>query len=598
MDPARSRSESADGDLPASADTTGMVALDQAARGTITEGVALLDTDWFAMDLTGGSAYQIQILGALGADCTLLAPIIESVRDASGRTVPGTEWWIEDRGPWYRLTFTPESDGRYYIAVVGEANYAGVGTYIVALTGGAAGHADRIAAIGSQGCFPEPPTGLGLSDVTGGSVTLSWTAPAHSGISGYKILRGTDASSLSVIVKDTGGTATRYVDAGVSPSTAYFYAVVALSAAGEAAPSLTASATTPDTGNVERSTAVPGSPGLTLTPSFDQVTLDWTAPTGDAVTGYRIWRGPDADSLSVLVSDTASTATSYVDDTVEAETTYNYAVAALNANGEGEQSTSSIATLSAPRIINVPRSEPQIAAQQSFSDNPVVTFASNLGQTSAGSSNEEFNFEVLGSFEVHLQQSFTTGPDGAGFLLHSFGFEARQRNDSLFVSLWTDEEGAPGRKLADLGRLDSGTSYTDYALDYLDVFLFPSTTYWVRFEVSPCAYTQYLGDNHAANDLLPSNEFHGDGCGEPCPAGPSTAGTGERLKFRLKGRVVPIASSDGPPPIEALVSSLIGSNPRNLDDELDLRQRLPRTTVHDGILPAGLRHRIRELSGT
>ena len=195
-----------------------MVAPDQAARGRLVE-ADLWDTDWFAAELTAGRTYRIQVLGTPGVDCTLLAPIVESVHDASGTVVAGTEWWDESRELWSRLTFTPASDGRYYIAVVGEANYGGVGTYIVALTDGGSGSDERITAIGAQGCVPEAPAGLGLSEVTGGSVTLSWTAPAHSAISGYRILRGADALSLAVIAPDTGSTATSYVDAGVSPST-------------------------------------------------------------------------------------------------------------------------------------------------------------------------------------------------------------------------------------------------------------------------------------------------------------------------------------------------------------------------------------------
>ena len=241
---AQSRSEPAAGDLRGTSDTTGVVALDQAARGRLVE-TDLWDTDWFAAELTAGRAYRIQVLGTPGVDCTLLAPIVESLQDASGRVVAGTEWWDESRELWSRLTFTPASDGRYYISVVGEANYGGVGTYIVALTDGGSGSDERITSIGSQGCVPEAPAGLGLSEVTGSSVTLSWTAPAHSAISGYRILRGTDASTLSVIAPDTGSTATSYVDAGVSPSTTYVYAVVALSAAGEGAPSASASTTTP-----------------------------------------------------------------------------------------------------------------------------------------------------------------------------------------------------------------------------------------------------------------------------------------------------------------------------------------------------------------
>ena len=170
---AQSRSEPAAGDLPGTSDTTGMAALDQAARGRLTESADLWDTDWFAAELTAGRAYRIQVLGTPGVDCTLLAPIVESVHDTSGRVVAGTEWWDESRELWSSLTFTPASDGRYYIAVVGEANYGGVGTYIVALTDGGSGSDERITAIGSQGCVPEAPVSLGLSEVTGGSVTLS-----------------------------------------------------------------------------------------------------------------------------------------------------------------------------------------------------------------------------------------------------------------------------------------------------------------------------------------------------------------------------------------------------------------------------------------
>ena len=556
---AQSRSEPAAGDLPGTTDTTGLVALDQAARGRLTESAALWDTDWFAADLTAGRTYRIQVLGTPGVDCTLLAPIVESVQDASGTVVAGTEWWDESRELWSRLTFTPASDERYYISVVGEANYGGVGTYIVALTDGGSGSDERITAIGSQGCVPEAPVGLGLSEVTGGSVTLSWTAPAHSAISGYRILRGADAVSLSVIATDTGSTATSYVDASASPSTTDVYAVVALSAAGEGAPSVSASTTTTSpTPNAEAkagksgsgptlgprslppASSTPGSTSLTLTPSFDRVTLDWNTPSGDGVSGYRIWRGASAGALTVLVSDTGSTSTSYVDESVEEETTYHYAVAALNAGGAGPQSTSSIATLPAPRVTSLPTPEPEeplIAAQQqaadengimSFNDNPIVTFASNLGKPNAN--NTPAN--TLTSVEVRFRQSFTTGPGESGFLLNSFSFRAFNGNDFLIVSLWTDEGDSPGEKLAELGRVEARYRDHDYTFEYLDVFLFPSTKYWIQFQVRHADYdrkgssaqTRFSRTTATEMDTgsLPGWSFGGD------------------VKFGLKGRVAPL----------------------------------------------------------
>ena len=291
-----------------------------------------------------------------------------------------------------------------------------------------------------------------------------------------------------------------------------------------------------------------GRPALTLTPSFDRVTPDWNAPSGGGVMGYRVWRGLTAGELTVLVSDTGSTSTTYVDEAVEAETAYHYAVAAPNANGAGPQSTSSIATLRARRIINVTppvAEEPLVAAQQqSFNDNPIVTFAANLG-------GDDTLVHDVRTDNPSFQQSFTTGPGGSGFLLHSFSFRAYSANDTTIVSLWTDEGGSPGEKLAELGRIGEAGSVQDLTLEHLDQVLFPATTYWVRFEVRDKVYelldklalTRFVRSSATGLDAgsLPGWSFGGD------------------VKFALKGRVVPLTSNaDGTPSDEVLVSSLQG----------------------------------------
>ena len=257
------------------------------------------------------------------------------------------------------------------------------------------------------------------------------------------------------------------------------------------------------------------------------------------MTGYRIWRGASAGALTVLVSDTGSTSTSYVDETVEDDTTYHYAVAALNAGGAGPQSTSSIATLPAPLVTSLPTPQPEeplIAAQQqaadengimSFNDNPIVTFASNLAKPNAN--NTPAN--TLTSAEVRLRQSFTTGPGESGFLLNSFSFRAFNGNDFLIVSLWTDEGDSPGEKLAELSRVEARYSDHDYTFEYLDVFLFPSTKYWIQFQVRHAQYdikgssaqTRFSRTTATGMDTgsLPGWSFGGD------------------IKFGLKGRVVP-----------------------------------------------------------
>ena len=85
--------------------------------------------------------------------------------------------------------------------------------------------------------------------------------------------------------------------------------------------------------------ALPDKPmGLSTSPSHDSVLLAWTDPGDSSITGYQVLHGPDTDNLAVLTADTGSATTSYTDDTVEAETTYVYAIRARNVHGLGPQS--------------------------------------------------------------------------------------------------------------------------------------------------------------------------------------------------------------------------------------------------------------------
>ena len=77
------------------------------------------------------------------------------------------------------------------------------------------------------------------------------------------------------------------------------------------------------------------------------VTLNWHAPTdGTVVTGYQILRRIPATegTLSILVSDTGSTATTYTDSSLTANTRYVYRVKAVTADGLTRWSTSASAT--------------------------------------------------------------------------------------------------------------------------------------------------------------------------------------------------------------------------------------------------------------
>ena len=92
---------------------------------------------------------------------------------------------------------------------------------------------------------PAAPTSLIAARIGHSLLTLTWDDPQDDTITGYRILRGTEADNLAVINSDTASNATEYEDDTVAPETAYHYAVLARSANGEGAQSDIISATTP-----------------------------------------------------------------------------------------------------------------------------------------------------------------------------------------------------------------------------------------------------------------------------------------------------------------------------------------------------------------
>ena len=82
--------------------------------------------------------------------------------------------------------------------------------------------------------------------------------------------------------------------------------------------------------------------------AHDRLILSWDNPNDANITGYRIQRGTDANSLHTIEANTGSPSTNYADSTVEPETTYHYAVLALSQDGNGARSITSVTTLAEP----------------------------------------------------------------------------------------------------------------------------------------------------------------------------------------------------------------------------------------------------------
>jgi titin len=172
-----------------------------------------------------------------------------------------------------------------------------------------------------------------------GMVNLTWAAPVNPGISpitGYNIYRGDVPGTLSLLANVTG---TSYTDTGVEPGQTYYYQVLAVSVAGEGAPTTEIM--------VALSANLPSPPrNLTTVVGVGKITLTWQAPFddgGSSITGYKVYR-QGAEGNFNLMDTLGADSTSYVDATGTVGTTYTYYVVAINVNGQGQDSAHVTAT--------------------------------------------------------------------------------------------------------------------------------------------------------------------------------------------------------------------------------------------------------------
>ena len=182
------------------------------------------------------------------------------------------------------------------------------------------------------------PQGLAVS-LSDGNTVLTWTAATYDvdSLTGYRILRGDGYDgAMTELVADTKSLNSSWTDQNPSPG-GNVYAVQALYGK---YPSPRSNSATTAPGPVRN---------LSATAEIGRVTLDWDSPEGNvAAAGFRIRRGADEDSLSLLVADTGSAQTSHVDETVTSGETYTYSVTALSGQMHGPEVIVSAGTVPLP----------------------------------------------------------------------------------------------------------------------------------------------------------------------------------------------------------------------------------------------------------
>ena len=96
-------------------DTTGEISAGSSVNGSIE---AVGDQDWFAMDLTAGSAYRIAITGAFqsSGEFTLGYGKLYGIYDAGGNAVSGH---VDEEGA-MTWEFRPDGSGKYFVSIGGN----------------------------------------------------------------------------------------------------------------------------------------------------------------------------------------------------------------------------------------------------------------------------------------------------------------------------------------------------------------------------------------------------------------------------------------------------------------------------------------------
>lgn len=208
-----------------------------------------------------------------------------------------------------------------------------------------AGTGDQ-SAVDTASTLPEgdPPNApvINIGTITANSVRVAWAAPdsPDSPITGYRVYRAVSGGTLALV----GTTITQsFTFQGLTPATAYDFAVAAYSALGDSEQSTPAAATT------LASTFVPSPPAITNSSSTStSVTLFWSSPAahGSPITAYKVYAAEHGDTLA-LVATTGAVLT-YEVTGLPLGAQYDFAVTAVNAVGESAPS----ATLTRSTLAN------------------------------------------------------------------------------------------------------------------------------------------------------------------------------------------------------------------------------------------------------
>ncbi|MDN5852026.1 MAG: hypothetical protein L0K86_04115, partial [Actinomycetia bacterium] len=205
---------------------------------------------------------------------------------------------------------------------------------------------------------PAQPEGLEVTE-EGGTAVLNWDNNTDPDFGYYKVYRSINNPNVDVSGNPikSGLTESTFTDEDVANGSTYHYRVVAVDGNDNSSEaSEIASITIGD----QQDPAAPT--GLTATGGDRSVALTWTASGSDDVNGYRIYRSttPTVDISPANLVTGVDEVTTYDDNSVENDTTYYYAVVAVDQ--AGNESPSSVIASATPTDTTAPSAPTGLAA--------------------------------------------------------------------------------------------------------------------------------------------------------------------------------------------------------------------------------------------
>lgn len=204
-----------------------------------------------------------------------------------------------------------------------------------------------------------PPAVVYAASPTGDAVYVNWTPVSQADATGtvsYRVWRSVNGAPFQSVVQLPGRYNCSYVDADLTSSTTYEYAVQTIDDSGEGALSDSSNSSVDLAATTTRSPSRPS--GLSAVEGSGTVLLAWPMSPNPGTTGYRVYRSDTSMGTAVALEGTVTVSAPMVvfqDSGLTNGEAYWYSVAAVDASGTGQPS---VEVRAMPRLATLEAASP------------------------------------------------------------------------------------------------------------------------------------------------------------------------------------------------------------------------------------------------